>query len=578
MSEKPVIDYGRYYIHEELHGVLETLTGAYPNLAKLYSIGKSLQGRDLWTVEITNTETGPADEKPGLWIDGNTHSSEVTGSAVCLKTVGHLLESYGEDEFVTDLLDTRAVYILPRVNPDGAEVFLTQPYHRTGGGIPNPDFRDGEGHYEEDVDGDGIIAYMRIEDPAGDWKVSRKDPRLMLKRGAEDTEDDGPFYRVMREGMFLRYKPGKEVTMAPKRFLGGTNRNYPAYWEPGGLPLGGAGPFPLWEQEARAISDFWAAHLNLSGIHTFHTSGGLILRESATRPDSWFQEVGCEADIAVYRLLADIGKEQTGYPAISIFDDFTFEDDRPFRRGCATSFFYEHLGAFVFSVELWDWPRKLGFGDFMERGGVEFSWSRLTEDDQLKELKWIDKNYPEGFVDWHPCEHHQLGPVEIGGIDTKYTRRNAPPGKWLLEEADRCMMFSLRHAAMLPLLRITDSPATKVSDSVYKVEARIQNTGYLSTNVTQMGIRNKVSKPVVAEIELPGGAELVIGHEKIDVGHLDGRSAKLLLPRVVGGDVIDKTRRSVEWVLKTDGPGPFEVGVVARCPRAGTHRRKLTLA
>jgi len=578
MSDKLVIDYGRYYTHEELHGLLETLTGAYPNLAKLYSIGKSLQGRDLWTVEITNTETGPAEEKPGLWIDGNTHSSEVTGSAVCLKTVGRLLEGYGEDEFVTGLLDTRAVYILPRVNPDGAEVFLTQPYHRTGGGVPNPDFWDGEGHYEEDVDGDGVIAYMRIEDPAGDWKASRKDPRLMLKRGPEDAEDDGPFYRVMREGKFLKYKPGKEIVMAPKRFLGGTNRNYPAYWEPGGLPLGGAGPFPLWEREARAIADFWADHPNLSGIHTFHTSGGLILRESATRPDSWFQEVGCEGDIAVYRLLAEIGKEQTGYPPISIFEDFTFEDDRPFRRGCATSFFYEHLGAYVFSVELWDWPRKLGFGDFMERGGVEFSWSRLSEDDQLKELQWIDENYPEGFVDWHLHEHPQLGPVEIGGINTKYTRRNAPPGKWLLEEADRCMMFALRHAAMLPLLRITDAQATKVSDGVYKVEAQIQNTGYLSTNVTQMGIRNKVSKPVVAEIELPEGAELVIGHEKIDVGHLDGRSAKLLLPRVVGGDVIDKTRRSVEWVVKTEGPGPFQVGVVARCPRAGTHRGRIVLA
>jgi len=93
-----------------------------------------------------------------------------------------------------------------------------------------------------------------------------------------------------------------------------------------------------------------------------------------------------------------------------------------------------------------------------------------------------------------------------------------------------------------------------------------------------MGIRNKVSKPVLTEIELPEGVELVIGHEKIDVGHLDGRSAKLLLPRVVGGDVIDNTRRSVEWVLKTEGSKSFEVGVVARCPRAGTHRRKLVLA
>jgi murein tripeptide amidase MpaA len=569
------IDFGRYYTHEELRDVMKSLEKDYPSLCRLYSIGESLQGRDLWTMEITNSETGPAEEKPGIWIDGNTHSGEVTGSAVCLRTIHHLLSKYGSDDFVTDLLDTRSVYILPRVNPDGAEIFLTQPYHRTGGGILNPEFQDGEGHYEEDIDGDGAIIYMRIPDPAGDWKVSRIDPRLMLKRGPEDADVDGPFYKVMKEGMFLRYKPGKEVTMAPKRFLGGTNRNYPAYWEPGGLPLGGAGPFPLWEREARSIADFWASHPNLSGIHTFHTSGGLILRESTTKPDSWFQEVGCEADIAIYKILADIGKEQTGYPAISIFDDFTFEDDRPFRRGCATSFFYEHLGAFVFSIELWDWPGKLGFGDFLERGGVEFSWSRLGEEDQLKELGWIDENYPEGFVDWHAYEHPQLGPVEIGGINTKYTRRNAPPGKWLLEEADRCMMFALRHAAMLPLLRITSAGATRVAEKVYKVEAQIQNTGFLSTNVTQMGVRNKVSRSVVAEIMLPEGSELVIGHGKVELGHLDGRSAKLLLPRVVGGEVIDRTKRSVEWVVKTENPG--DVMIEVRCPRAGTHRKNLTL-
>ena len=137
------------------------------------------------------------------------------------------------------------------------------------------------------------------------------------------------------------------------------------------------------------------------------------------------------------------------------------------------------------------------------------------------------------------------------------------------------MMFALRHASMLPLIRITSAEAIKVTEGVYKVEAQIQNNGFLSTNVTQMGVRNKVSKPVVAEIKLQEGAELVIGHVKVELGHLDGRSAKLLLPRVVGGEVIDRTKRSVEWAVKTEGPG--EVTVEARCPRAGTHRKTLTL-
>jgi murein tripeptide amidase MpaA len=572
------IDFGKYQVYDELVDLMEKLHDEYPQYTKLYSIGKTMEGRDLWTMEVTNYSTGPGEEKPGIWVDGNTHSSEPTGTNVCLKTIWHLVTEYGKDEQVTELLDNKVFYVLPRVNPDGAEIFLTKPYHYTSGGVPNPDFADGEGHYEEDVSGNGKSAFMRIEDPNGDYKKSKKDARLMIKRSPEDTlEKDGPFYKVLREGKFLKYKPGKEITMAPRMFLGGSNRNFPAYWAPGGLPLGGSGPFPLWEREPRAISDFWASHPNLSGMHTYHTSGGLILREANAHPDSWFQEVGCEEDLEVYKVLGGIGEELTEYPCISIYDEFTFEDDRPFRRGCATSFFYEHFGSYVFSTELWDWPWMLGLDHFRERGGVDFSWAKLTEDQQLNELKWIDENYPEGFLDWEKHEHPQLGPVEIGGVERKYTRRNPPPGKWLEYEVDKTLQFAIRHAALLPQLKVTEPKVEKVADKVYKISAQIANTGFMSTNVTKMAVKIKVAKPVLAEVKLPEGVDLVTGHEKVNLGHLEGRSAKLLLPRVIGGDVVDKTKSSVEWVVKTETEGPIDVTIETRCPRAGTDRVKVTL-
>jgi murein tripeptide amidase MpaA len=572
------LDFGKYPLYEELVEIMHKIHEDYPILTKLYSIGKTLQGRELWTMELTNQETGLGDEKPGLWIDGNTHSGEPTGTNVCLKTIWYLITNHGENETVTELLDNRVFYVLPRVNPDGAEIFLTKPYHYTKGGILNPDFADGEGHYEEDVNGNGKSLFMRWEDPNGDFKKSRKDPRLMIKRQPEDTiEEDGPFFKVLREGLFLKWKPGKEISVAPKMFLGGSNRNFPAYWAPGGLPLGGSGPFPLWEREPRAISDFWANHPNLSCIHTYHTSGGLILREANAHPDCWFQDIGCEEDLEVYKVLGAIGEELTGYPCISIYDEFTFEDDRPFRRGCATSFFYEHLGAYVFSTELWDWPWMIGLDHFRERGGVEFDWARLTEDDQLNELKWIDENYPNGFIYWEHFEHPQLALVEIGGVERKFTRRNPPPGKWLEYEINKCMMFPIRHATLLPLLRISEHKVEKIADRIYKVSAQIANTGFMSTNVTKMAVKINVAKPVLAEIKLPEGTELVTGHETVDLGHLEGRSAKLLLPRVIGADVVDKTRRSIEWVIRTDTDNPLELTIEVRCPRAGTQRQKVTL-
>lgn len=192
----------------------------------------------------------------------------------------------------------------------------------------------------------------------------------------------------------------------------------------------------------------------------------------------------------------------------------------------------------------------------------------------MKELQWIDRHYPEGFVNWHAFNHPQLGYVEVGGINTKYTRRNPPPGDWLEKECNQALPFALRHASLLPLIRITDVKATKVVDSIYKVEAKIVNTGWLPTNVTEIAIKIKRAPTVVAEIKLPEDAQLVIGQEKVNLGHLDGRSVKILAPRVVGGEVIDRTRASVEWVVKTEKP--LEIIVEARCARAGTHRKKIT--
>ena len=106
----------------------------------------------------------------------------------------------------------------------------------------------------------------------------------------------------------------------------------------------------------------------------------------------------------------------------------------------------------------------------------------------------------------------------------------------------------------------------------------MKNLGFMATYVTQMGVKIKVSKPVTAQIMLPEGVELVTGHEKADLGHLDGRSAKLLKPRVVGGEVIDRSRRNVEWVVKTASEVPVELLLEVRCPRAGTDRSTVTLS
>ena len=107
-------------------------------------------------MEITNPETGPALEKPGYYIDAQIHAEEHATSATALYAIWHLLTRTARDPEVTRLVDQQVFYIIPRINPDGAEFALKAPYHPWCG---NGRFLPGEDRLEglipQDIDGDG---------------------------------------------------------------------------------------------------------------------------------------------------------------------------------------------------------------------------------------------------------------------------------------------------------------------------------------------------------------------------------------------------------------------------------------
>ena len=113
--------FDRFLRYADLTATLEAFARQHPDLCSVASIGRSHEGRDLWLVTLTNAKTGPAADKPAYWVDGNIHATEVTASVAVLYFVHSLLARYGKDADVTRALDTRAFYVLPRMNPDGAE-------------------------------------------------------------------------------------------------------------------------------------------------------------------------------------------------------------------------------------------------------------------------------------------------------------------------------------------------------------------------------------------------------------------------------------------------------------------------
>src|SRR5690606_17461322 len=117
---------------------------------------------------------------------GNIHAGEITGCNVALYTADLLLHGYGSDNDITTLLDTRAFYIAPRVQPDGAELYLTTPITLRSSVREWPEVDDDEGLTPDDINGDGLVVQMRVQDPTGEWRVSEHDNRLMVKRRPDE--------------------------------------------------------------------------------------------------------------------------------------------------------------------------------------------------------------------------------------------------------------------------------------------------------------------------------------------------------------------------------------------------------
>jgi murein tripeptide amidase MpaA len=225
------VAYDHFYAYDELTNTLRSWAEEAPKLCTLESIGTSYEGRDIWLVTVTNTETGDHLDKPGFLIEANIHSMEWTGCTAALHLIHRLLTEHGKHDLVTRALDTRVFYVLPRLNPDGAERGLEERRFIRSSVRPYPREQQEEGLRVEDVDGDGRVLDMRVEDPNGAWRPHPEERSLLVRREPVDGPDDGPFYRLLAEGRVENYDG---VTLKVPQPLEGLdlNRNFPAEWAP----------------------------------------------------------------------------------------------------------------------------------------------------------------------------------------------------------------------------------------------------------------------------------------------------------------------------------------------------------
>ncbi|MCL2497006.1 MAG: M14 family metallopeptidase [Symbiobacteriaceae bacterium] len=528
----------KYYTWSEILELIEAWQKAFPELCKSYPIGKTYEGREIICLEIT-TPNGCPDEKPGYYVDANFHAGEVTGSAVALYTISWLLENYGTDDDATYLLDNRTWYIVPRVSIDGSEMYLHTPFTLRSSTRLFPYTEDQPGLHNEDMDGDGWISQMRIEDPHGDFKVSESDPRLMVRRQPDDV--CGTFYRVYPEGRIVDFD-GIEVRTARSRWGLDVNRNMPAFWDIDAKQVG-SGDYALSEPETKSVADFLISKKNIAGAMSYHTSGDVHLRPCCTTPDSQM----IREDFQAYRLLGTLGAEVTGYGHCSVYDGFTSDRNNPL-RGVYLDWIYNHRGILSWSTELWNAQTMAGC-DKPKFDGLRTPKSdKEQEQDQLKVLAWHDKEELDSFIPWTTFEHPQLGTVEIGGWKNKYMFQNPPP-RFLPDVCEKNLRFTNMQAKAMAFLEVRKVKVEKVAEGVYRVTCGIVNGGYLNTAGTALATRIRVTKPVEACI-CGDGVTVIQGKAKLEMGHMAGR-----------------TEKKAEWVIQA-APGT-EVTITAQGERSG---------
>jgi len=553
------VRFDRFYTYADLTETLDAWVSEFPGLCRIESIGKSYEGREIPLVTVTNFETGRAEEKPAVLVHAQIHAMEFTGTTAALSLLDRLLHGYGEDERVTRALDTRAFYVVPRVNPDGADAGLTDGRWRRSSVRPYPRDEPQDGLHREDVDGDGRVLMMRQRDPNGAWKPHPEDHRLLVARGPDDL--DGEFFRVFPEGTIQNWD-GVTVPIAPALEGLDLNRNWPAEWAPEGEQRG-AGPYPGSEPETRALIQAIVDRPNITSYVGYHTFSGVHLRPYSGRSDDDYPTT----DLRAFKLMGEEATRLTGYPAISIFHDFKY-DPKQVIKGGDIDWVYDFLGAFAWVTEFWSPQRAAGLSDYHF-----IDWIRdHSPEDELALVKLADE-LGEGYVDWYPFEHPQLGPVELGGWNLVYFWFN-PPLSRLEAEVRPHADFALFLALVSPRLEIRSFESEAVGDGAFRLRLVLENSGWLPTNVTQKALERKAVRPIEVELELPDGARVATGKEREEAGQLDGRVER----RNVMWWAVDHSTSDLaklEWVV--EGPAGSRIGVVARHERAGTARAELIL-
>lgn len=479
---KVEVSWNRYYTYDGVADVLQKIAKAYPNLTRLESIGKSVEGRDMWLLTISDFKTGNPDRKPAMYIDGNIHSNEIQGTEFSLYTAWYLTEMFDELEFIKELLQDKTFYIVPTINPDARDNFMKEPNtpHSPRSGMLVLD-NDGDGMAGEDrfddLNNDNHITFMirksasgrYIKDPLDDRRLIEVSPEQkgeyeMLGFEGIDRDGDG---RVNEDGIGY-YDP---------------NRDWGWKWQPDYVQRG-AYKYPFSLPETRAVADFVLKHPNIAGAQSYHNYGGMILRGPGAEEDLGTYN---REDIRIYDAIAKKGEELIpGYRYLVVYKDLYSV------FGGELDWFYGGRGIYTYTNELMN-----SYLYFHKNEG------RANQEEELKVDQYL--TFGDAFVPWKEYNHPQFGTIEVGGFKKNFSR--AHPGFLLEQDAHRNMAFTIYHAYHTPKLSVTDVKEKNLGGGLKEITASLYNERLMPTHSSQ-DLKYKIERPDYVSID---GVNVVAG-------------------------------------------------------------------
>lgn len=523
-STTTLFSQNNYRTHHTVTANLKTLAAKNASNATLVSLTKTLGGEDIWVLTLSN---GKPDSNPAMAVVGGIDGSHVLGIELATKFAENVLRNH------KDVLENTTFYIFPNMSPDASEqYFSTLKYERQANAKKTDDDRDGETNEDgfEDLNKDGLITLIRIEDPTGDYMPLEEDPRIMIK--ADSNKGEKGTYKVFSEGI-----DNDKDGAFNEDGVGGVyfNKNFtydPPYFK------SGAGEHPVSELENRALLDFLYERWNLYSIFTFGPTNNLSepLKYNAASAKKRVVSSILENDAKLNKQLSEkytkIIKAKNA-PASGTQGGGFFE------------WSYFHFGRLAMGTPGW-WAPKFE-GD---------SINKAPKNKDANFLKWAEQeNISNAFVAWKSVSHPDFPnkKVEVGGI-SPFIQKN-PPYAMVDSIATKHTAFILEVVKMQPSLLFTNLKEEQLGSGLTRITVDLHNQGMLPTH-TEMGTKSRWVRKINITVDLAKGQEIISGKKRQLISNIDEDSTIHL-----------------SWLIKGKG----KLSVKAGAPQTGTNEITINL-